>query len=132
MWGSNPRPWRYQHHALPTKLADQFGTPHFSTRNNNKIDFEYPNQKKSPKGLFFESDLTWPQDVEKRLYFSNNTYTYILFSRSFDLKNDDVSGVYIFNDSKYINQIGCKENSNGFTKKYREYKFEHKDSLLQA
>ena len=23
MWGSNSRPWRYQHHALPTELTDQ-------------------------------------------------------------------------------------------------------------
>ena len=23
VWGSNSRPWRYQHHALPTELTDQ-------------------------------------------------------------------------------------------------------------
>ena len=23
MWGLNSRPWRYQHHALPTELTDQ-------------------------------------------------------------------------------------------------------------
>ena len=23
MWGSNSRPWRYQHHALPAELKDQ-------------------------------------------------------------------------------------------------------------
>ena len=111
-------------------LTEHSGYVQYRFGTNNKIDFEYPSEKKSPKGLFFESDLTWSQDIEKRLHFSNNTYTYMLFSRSFTVENDDTSGVYIFKGNKYINQIGCKESNTAFSKKYLEYKFEHKDSLL--
>ena len=111
-------------------LTEHSGYVQYRFGTNNKIDFEYPSQEKSPKGLFFESDLAWAKDIEMRLYFYNNTYTYMLFGRSFSVKNEDTSGVYIFKGNKYINQIGCKEFNTGFSKKYLEYKFEHKDSLL--
>lgn len=37
VWGSNSRPWRYQHHALPTELTDQHALDNRETYTYNHL-----------------------------------------------------------------------------------------------
>ena len=58
MWGSNSRPSRYQHDALPTELMDQLPTASSNIKNNFFPPLQDENAKLSEELMSTKTDLS--------------------------------------------------------------------------
>lgn len=105
------------------------GYVQYRVKAKGKVEFEYPNAKAYPGGLFYVDTLLWASDDEQQVFFQNGEYTYLIYDRSFKPgPKDATAGVFVFRKGKHLGGLDCDEPSDpmarAFTSSFDKNLFE--------